>query len=126
MSNLGNKAVFAKNLRYYINLNNITQREVSEIVGVSPPTVNEWLKGKKYPRIDKIERLARHFRILKSDLIEEHTDDELKQRTEIQKKNNVLADIILRMRKDSNFFNLVNALYKMDADKLASLLTLLK
>ena len=54
-----------------------TQREIADIVGVTPPTVSEWLSCKKYPRIDKIELLANYFGILKSDLIEEHTSSEL-------------------------------------------------
>ena len=49
----------------------ISQKELAEIVGVSAPTLNEWIKSKKYPRIDKIEKLANYFGCLKSDLIEE-------------------------------------------------------
>lgn len=65
------KEVFAKNLRRYMEENNINQKELAEIAGVSPPTVNDWLKANIYPRIDKIERIANHFNILKSDLIED-------------------------------------------------------
>ena len=69
------KEVFAKNLRYYMESRGKNQKELAEIVGVSAPTMNEWLKAKKYPRIDKIEILAKYFGILKSDLIEEKTID---------------------------------------------------
>ena len=64
------KEVFAKNLRHLMDENGKNQKEIAEIVGVSAPTVNDWLKAKIYPRIDKIEILANHFGILKSDLIE--------------------------------------------------------
>ena len=74
MSSIGNKEVFAKNLAKYLNRSGKSQREMADIVGVSSSTFNEWLKAKKYPRIDKIEFLANYFGILKSDLIEE-TDD---------------------------------------------------
>lgn len=67
------KEVFAKNLRYYMESRGKNQKELAEIVGVSAPTMNDWLKAKKYPRIDKIEILAKYFGILKSDLIEEKT-----------------------------------------------------
>ena len=46
------------------------------MVGVAPSTFNDWVKGKKYPRIDKIEMLANFFGILKSDLIEEKPQEE--------------------------------------------------
>lgn len=65
------KEVFAKNLKRYMDEAGINQKELSDIVGVSTSTLNDWLLAKKYPRIDKIERLANHFNILKSDLIED-------------------------------------------------------
>ena len=71
MSSIGNKEVFAKNLSYYLSKCGRDQKEVAEIVGVAPSTFNEWIKAKKYPRIDKIEILANYFRIQKSDLIED-------------------------------------------------------
>ena len=69
------KEVFAQNLLHYMNKYNKTQKDIADIVGVSAPTVNDWIKAKKYPRIDKIEKLANYFGILKSNLIEEHTSE---------------------------------------------------
>jgi transcriptional regulator with XRE-family HTH domain len=68
---LGNKEIFAKNLAFYLEKTGKDQREVAEVLGVAPSTFNEWMKAKKYPRIDKIEMLANYFGILKSDLIED-------------------------------------------------------
>ena len=70
MSNLGNKEILAKNLAFYVERSGRDQKEIAEVVGVAPSTFNEWMKAKKYPRIDKIEMLANYFGILKSDLIE--------------------------------------------------------
>ena len=75
MSNLGNKEIFAKNLAYYLEKSGRDQKEVAEFVGVAPSTFNEWMKAKKYPRIDKIEILSNYFGILKSDLIEKVGED---------------------------------------------------
>lgn len=71
MSSLGNKEVFAKNLSYYVQRSGKDQKVIAENLGIAPSTFNEWVKGKKYPRIDKIEMLANYFGILKSDLIED-------------------------------------------------------
>jgi transcriptional regulator with XRE-family HTH domain len=76
MSGLGNKEIFAKNLAHYVYRSGRDQKEIAETVGVAPSTFNEWVKGKKYPRIDKIEMLANYFGILKSDLIEDHGDEQ--------------------------------------------------
>ena len=45
---------------------------------------------------------------------------------EEKKKNNIQADIVLRMRSDDVFLQAVEALYEMDAEKLASFLRLIK
>ena len=74
MSSIGNKEVFARNLALYLSRSGKSQREMADIMGVSSSTFNEWIKAKKYPRIDKIEFMANYFGIMKSDLIEEHED----------------------------------------------------
>lgn len=108
------KEVFAKNLRYYMNKADKSQKELAEIVGVSAPTMHDWIKAKKYPRIDKIEILADYFGILKSDLIEEKSNEH----KEMQKNNDTLSDIVVRLRTDSDFLSVVKTLYKLDDNKL--------
>lgn len=75
MSELGNKQVFAKNLQWYMDKENIDRYKLCEDLNFKYSTVSEWLAAKKYPRIDKIEILANYFHILKSDLIEEEKSD---------------------------------------------------
>ena len=75
MTDIGNKEIMARNLAYYVNRSGKTQKELAEIAGVATSTFNDWMKAKKYPRIDKIERLADYFGILKSDLIEDKTKE---------------------------------------------------
>ena len=116
MSNIGNKQTMAKNLSYYVERSGKTKKELAEIIGVAASTFNEWTKGNKYPRIDKIEMLADYFGILKSDLIEERTEEHRK----MQQTNSVLADLTIRMRTDSEFFSLIEGLDKLDAAQLAS------
>lgn len=70
MSDLGNKEIFSKNLKYYMELNNKTRIDVCRDLDFPYTTFAEWYNGNIYPRIDKIELLARYFGIEKSDLIE--------------------------------------------------------
>ncbi len=121
MSNIGNKETMAKNLKYYIAKSGKDRRELSEIWGFPYSTVTEWINGKKYPRIDRIEVMAEYFGIMKSDLIEERTEEH----REMQKKNDILSDIVLRMQSDDVFLSAVESLYKLDQKKLSSILTLL-
>lgn len=116
MSSIGNKEIFAKNLSHYVDKSGKSQKELAEVAGVAPSTFNDWIRGKKYPRIDKIETLANYFRILKSDLIEEKSEEH----REMQKNNSTITDAVLRMTTDSDFFEVVETLYKLDSEKIAS------
>ena len=110
------KEVFAANLRRYMEQRGKSQKELAEIAGVSAPTMHDWLKAKKYPRIDKIEMLANYFGILKSDLIEEKSEEHKK----MQEENNTLADIVVRLRTDSDFMSVVEDLHSLDEAKFAA------
>ena len=71
MSNLGNKITMSNNLKRYLKINNITRSQLSESLGISYSTISDWINGKAYPRIDKIEMMANYFGINKSDLVED-------------------------------------------------------
>lgn len=94
------KEVFAKNLRYYMESRGKNQKELAEIVGVSAPTMNEWLKAKKYPRIDKIEILAKYFGILKSDLIEDKKEKPTAQGDGLSEEKRKLIEKIMKLPED--------------------------
>lgn len=122
MSNIGNKETMSKNLKYYIEKSGKDRKTLAEIWGFPYSTVTDWINGNKYPRIDRIEVMADYFGILKSDLIEERTEEHRK----MQEKNDTLTDIVLRLRTDDVFLEAVESLHKMDSDKLSSLLAFLK
>ena len=65
------KKIFARNLQRYMDSRGKTRRDVCDDLGFSYYTYSDWVNGKKFPRIDKIEMLADYFGIEKSDLIEE-------------------------------------------------------
>lgn len=72
------KEVFARNLKRYMDMHGKNQKDMADIVGVSPATFSDYINAKKYPRIDKIDILADYFGILKSDLIEDK-EEEIKE-----------------------------------------------
>lgn len=67
---LGNKEIFANNLRKYLNEKGMNPRQLAIELNLKYTTVNDWVNAKSYPRIDKIEKLSNYFNINKSDLIE--------------------------------------------------------
>ena len=70
MSDIGNKAVFAANLKWYMEMKDVNQADVCRDLGFKTTAFSAWMTAKAYPRIDKIEKLANYFHISKSDLIE--------------------------------------------------------
>lgn len=66
-----NKAIFSKNLQFYMDRDRKSRTDICTALGFRYSTFTDWVNGNKYPRIDKIEMLANYFGIEKSDLIEE-------------------------------------------------------
>lgn len=69
------KEVFAKNLNRLLLKNGKTQSDLVTYMNTTASTVSDWCNGKKYPRVDKMQKLADYFGVLKSDLTEEHTPE---------------------------------------------------
>ena len=117
-----NKKIMARNIKRYMDQKGVTNQQLCDALGFKYTTFLDWVKGVTYPRIGKIEAMADYFGILKSDLIEEKTEE----RMEMQKNNDTLANIIVRLRTDESFLAAVEALYELAPEKLSSISTLLK
>ena len=64
---------FSKNLRFFLEKNNLTQLEFSKKMNVSTATVSNWCKGIKSPRMDKVDLMCKIFNCRRSDLIEDRS-----------------------------------------------------
>lgn len=111
MDGLGNKEIMSKNLKYYLSRSGKERAKVCDDLGFSYSTFTEWLNGKKYPRIDKIEMLAIYFGVEKPDLIEDH--DKYSTRDE-----NIDRE---KLRKYEKYERLIEALEATDQNKIAEL-----
>lgn len=79
------KKIFSNNLRLFMDKKNKTRKEICDDLNIKYTTFADWYNGNKYPRIDKIELLAKYFGVQKSDLIEdkkEHENTEFTARDE--------------------------------------------
>lgn len=52
------REIFASNLRLLMEEKGISQADICRELDVSSATVSDWCGGKKYPRVDAIQRLA--------------------------------------------------------------------
>lgn len=71
---LGNKQIMSRNILKYMEIEGKTRQDVCRDLDISYTTFTDWVKGKTYPRIDKIEMLANYFHITKADLVEEESE----------------------------------------------------
>lgn len=93
MSQSQNEQIFSENLKYYMELNNISRYAICNALNLRYTTFSGWYNGKIYPRIDKLEELANFFNIKKSDLIEKREDT-------IHSSNSTIEVPLLRTIKD--------------------------
>lgn len=94
MSDLGNKEIFAKNLKYYMDYYEKDRNKICDDLNIPYTTFTDWYNATTYPRIDKIELLANYFNIKKSDLIENKYKEQKFDELEIlfDKHKNVLSE----------------------------------
>lgn len=84
------REVFKENLNNFFLSHGKTQKDLANYMEVSPATVNEWMKGRKLPRMDKVDKLCTYFSINRSDLMERSTISHLPPLTE-ENTHSILA-----------------------------------
>lgn len=95
-----NKAILARNIQYYLDLKGKERQEMAKDLGFNYSTVCNWFQGVKYPRIDKIEKMAQYFGVNKSELIEAHNFDLLNSLPQNAEPINELVNELFADRPD--------------------------
>ena len=68
MSDIEARKAFPKILARYMQEYGMNQSDVARRLNVSKQIVSDWLYGKKFPRVDKMQELARMFGVQVSDM----------------------------------------------------------
>ena len=94
----------------------LTQEELGNLVGLQKSAIAKYENGRVVNiKRSTLKKLSDILGIAPSELIfDAYIEEE-------QKKNDIQADIILRMRTDTDFMSAVESLYKLDKDKLQSI-----
>ncbi len=66
-----NRRVMGNNIQRYLDEMGMDRKEFAEKIGFPYSSVTDWINGKSYPRIDRIEIMARFFGVDKADLVED-------------------------------------------------------
>lgn len=95
-----NKKIMAKNIQYYLDKKGITRSDMCSALNFRYSTVTEWLNANKYPRIDKIEKMAQYFGINKSELIEPRDNRALQRVDTLQQDTAPINDLLAELFAD--------------------------
>lgn len=62
------RKAFPAILTRYMKRDNLSQVDISKRLKVSKQTVSDWVSGKKFPRVDRMQQLANLFGVLMSEM----------------------------------------------------------
>lgn len=71
-----NREAFRRNINRLMYAKDYNQADIVRYIGVTSATVSDWCSGKKFPRTDTIEKLAKLFGVSVFELVCEDDGDE--------------------------------------------------
>nr|DAW30162.1 MAG TPA: Repressor protein CI [Caudoviricetes sp.] len=66
---------FQTNLKQIMALKGKSQSDIVKALNFKQSTVSDWLNGKKYPRMDKVQMLANYFNVDIIELVDNQSND---------------------------------------------------
>lgn len=73
------ETIVSENIKKLLREYNLRQNELAKIAGVSESTVGKWVLKKAAPRMGAIQKMADHFNLPKSYILEEETNNIVKE-----------------------------------------------
>lgn len=101
-------------LRQAMDLRGLRATDLVEKTGIPKGTISYYLSGKTEPKSDRLYVLAQTLDVSEAWLL---GYDVAMARTDDQKKNDQLAKLIVKMRTDNDFFNMVATLADLPESK---------
>jgi len=86
------KIIFSNNLKRYMDFKGLNTTDISNALDIPFSTVSDWVHGKKYPRMDKVQALADYLGVMKSDLTEEKPEEILYTKQLTERENFLLEN----------------------------------
>ena len=86
MPNETAREIFVSNLRRLMADRRNSQMDIATALNITPSTVSDWYLGKKYPRVDTMQRLADLLEVPMSSLTLPVSDFQINEISEAEKK----------------------------------------
>lgn len=116
------KASISSRIRKAMDIRNMKAVDICEKTGIPKSSISMYLSGKVEPKSDRLYLIAKCLDVAESWLL---GYDVPMERTQAQKNNDALSDIVVMLRTDEEFFSIVEKISKMDPEKRKSLNALL-
>lgn len=93
------------------------QADIVKETGINRSAISRYLSGEYEPKQDAIHKIAKCLNVSEMWLWGYECPME---RSEVQKKNDIQTDIVVRLRTDDNFASIIEGLNQLDEVQLAS------
>ena len=105
-------------LKEALELRGVKAIDLSRKTGIPKGAISYYLAGKSVPRADRVHLISKALEVSEAWLL---GYDVPATRTEEQKKNDNLVQVIAQLRKDPEFFEVVDMLASLPASDYASI-----
>lgn len=117
MSSFNRVDTTANRMRIAMNKAGKKQANIVKETGINRSAISRYLSGEYEPKQDAIHKMAKCLNVSEMWLWGYECPME---RSEVQKKNDIQTDIVVRLRTDDNFASIIEGLNQLDEVQLAS------
>ena len=117
MSNFNRVDTTANRMRSAMNKVGKKQADIVKETGINRSAISRYLSGEYEPKQDAIHKIAKCLDVSEMWLWGYECPME---RPAIQKKNDALTDIVVRLRSDNEFSSIVEGIAQLNPEQLAS------
>ena len=104
-------------LREAMNLRNKKAVDLSTNLGIPKSAISQYLSGRSKDMDSvRLYKICMYLNVSEAWMM---GFDVPREKNEVQKNNDILADIIVRLRNDKDFLEVVKTLYNLDDAKIA-------
>lgn len=119
---MNQKSEFKDRLHEVMKLKGLRATDIVTHTSIPKGAISYYLSGKTQPKSDRLYILAKYLNVSEAWLL---GYDVPMARTEMQKKNDDLVEIIAKLRNDPSFFMLVSKLAKLPSEQCDSFATII-
>ena len=112
------QATIAQRLREALTEAGKKQADLVRETGLDRGSISSYLSGKYEPKQKAIYKMSQALNVNEAWLL---GYDVPMARTDEQKKNDQLAELVVRLRRDNDFYNMVSALAELDESQYQSI-----